>query len=157
MRTLTFVIATSLAFAAPHTAAQARGAATPAGLVRMVYADLARGGGESPLWWRYLSKHTRSLEGRLQALDQRAGNATIDYDWLCQCQDSEGLRYAVLSTGTISKDRVSAAVRIDNDPNPRFLRVLLVNEGGWKIDDIIDPTGNRYTTALERGIRRYSR
>ena len=140
-------------------AAQAGTAAGAEKLVRAVYADSSRptSSRADPLWWRSLSKRTRALHGRVTAWQVKTGDLYLDYDFLCQCQDNEGLRIKSLKVNQVSPTTATVAVTFSApgwNETPR-LTLLLVDEAGWKIDDMIDKSGKHFIKLLNDTILDY--
>lgn len=135
----------------PNTATAAGGAPTPERFIRSLYADLARPeiSPRGPLWWSYLSQRTHTLLRQLQAADARRGDGSIDYDWLCQCNDGVGLRIRSLIVTSSSPSTARATVQFGSE------RVILelVQDHGWKIADIIDRRNQRFTSWLMQETR----
>lgn len=137
---------------------------TPAQFVGALYIDLS---GilrspkveKPPAWWDYLTPRTEALRVRLAELDNQADWTTFRYDWLCQCEKTRRMwAQPMIQTETRSRTsaRMRVAVRISGSEQ-YTVWLLLINRGGWKIDDIIDERGHRYTEALSRAIATYER
>jgi len=128
-------------------------------LIHRLYADDGQVGQHHPypLWWRFLSARTKAQFVRLRALDAKSGDASIDYDWLCQCQDAEALHVTSVKLSNTSPDHASAIAQFQNGPDRQTLRLLLVRENGWKIDDMVNERGRRFTDDLRAGLRGYGR
>lgn len=129
---------------------------SPERFVRMLYAnegnDQAFESGWR--WWRYLSLRTAALKRRYDAIPGEGVGAYLDNDWLCQCQDPGGYRIASLSTVRGGNGTTIATVWFGfRGARTTHVQLILVNEHGWKIDDIIDPHGMRYSAALQYNIR----
>ncbi|GAA4815373.1 hypothetical protein GCM10023232_08860 [Sphingosinicella ginsenosidimutans] len=124
--------------------------------VRMLYANEANDQLTMSgwTWQRYLSSRTAALQRRYEAARSGDADRYLDYDWLCQCQDSGGFRIASIATAPGARGTTVATVRFGRNQG---VRLILVNERGWKIDDIIDAHGMRYSAALQYNIRRAGR
>jgi hypothetical protein len=125
---------------------------TPTQLVNKLFEDIARDHPGSQLWWRYLSKRTHMLKERVDALYPGGVPDGMDADWLCQCQDWKDLRVVRVSVANPQSARPIATVAFRNFSAVTTIKLVFVNEGGWKIDDIIDEKGNRYTDALQHDV-----
>ena len=94
------------------------------------------------------TRRTRDLIRQWQAHQPRDEVTTFsDFDWFCQCQDWDSKRFAVLST-TVRKMRgpgyeVAVSYDLGWNARRRIRFVMLREEGGWKVDDILfaDPSG----------------
>jgi len=94
------------------------------------------------------TRRTRDLIRQWQTHQPRDEVTTFsDFDWFCQCQDWDSKRFAVLAT-TVRKMRgpgYEAVVSYDLGWNARrrIRFVMLREEGGWKVDDILfaEPAG----------------
>lgn len=125
---------------------------SPEQLIRKLYADQTRSpGGRDPLWWSHLSRRTKLADNRLKTLQFKTGDYVIDYDWLCQCQDSVGLRIIRLLIANTSPRTATATVTFRITRNTNTVKIYLVNEGNWKIDDI-EYDGARFTATVREGI-----
>lgn len=133
---------------------------TPSQLTGAVYADLSgilrppHAPAPQPMWWSYLSARTASLRERLAELEAEGGPPAFDYDWLCQCRDTRKFRaqprIVVESSSDESADLRVGIVRYGG--NVATLHLLFVYEDGWRIDDIVDGTGRRYSAELAHAI-----
>jgi hypothetical protein len=148
----------ALALLGSSSAICAQDAASANRLVYRLYTDTKHVGERSPypLWWRFLSARTKAQHVQLRALDAQSGDASIDYDWLCQCQDAADLRVTSVKLSNMSSDHVSAIAQFANGRDRQTLRLLLVREGTWKIDDMINQQGRRFTDDLRAGLKRYA-
>lgn len=148
------VVAAGVCICGASQAAGQKRHVDPATFVRSLYADEVRDElNPHSLWTRRLSNRLQSLKARVDALSPESALPFLDYDWLCQCQDPGGVRFTV---GEIAKGARRAAIVnvqmhfLNNDRNS--VRLVLVDENGWKVDDIIDQTGKRYSDALKYNI-----
>jgi hypothetical protein len=85
IRILGLVLALSFAgsaFAAPAVS-------DPSALIRKLYAP-SRSSGD-PLWWSYLTGRAQSTFQQVLRAEKKSGDELIDADFLCQCQDDDGL------------------------------------------------------------------
>ena len=64
-----------------------------------------------------------------------------DFDWFCQCQDFDSKTFAVkaiaLRKGAAGAYEANVAYNIGWDGDQRLRLVMMVEEGGWKVDDIL--------------------
>lgn len=112
-----------------------------------------------PAWWNYLTPRTKALHDRLGALDRQAEWTTFRYDWLCQCRNIHTLwaqPHIQIDYSSDTAASLTVRVRISGGANSS-VRLLLVKQDGWKLDDIIDERGHRYSEALARAIATYDR
>jgi len=129
-------------------------------LIRQLYVDLGHLYPHHPLpplWWSALSARTKARYDRLRALDKKSGDLTIDWVWLCQCQDVDAFHLNSLTVSNTSANHASAIVRFRLGPDRQTLRLLLVREGTWKIDDMVNDRGRHFTDDLQAGLDGYAR
>ncbi len=136
-------------------------AVMPAGLeatVRAFYADIARADNADPLWTRALVPSVRALEKRVTAASTGDVPDYLDADWLCQCQDPAGLKIASLASAPGPSGTTIVTVRfgVEGRATDRVWLVM-VRDHGWKIADVIDKSGMRYTYALRYNLRPHRR
>ena len=133
--------------------------ATPSLFAGSLYTDLsgalrAPGVEQPPLWWFHMTGRLAALHDRLASLDAQAGTPSIRYDWLCQCSNPRHMR--LLPTIIVEQRSESAArlrVRVTlNGADTQELELLLVNDDGWLIDDIVDERGRHYSEKLAAAI-----
>lgn len=166
-RTAAALAAAALAiFAAPVLPATSAGqpGAAPRRLLDMLLADMGKMVGprlrERPLWRAYLSAPTADLQQQLDSRDAADRWDAIRLDWLCQCFDhTHVIAPAKVLRQTRAGKRAVLHVRVAMITGERQdLTVVFVNEGNtresrWRIDDIIDQQGARFTAALTKGLR----
>ena len=126
--------------------------------VRAFYADVARADNPDPLWSRALLPSVRALERRVETTVEGVPDY-LDGDWLCQCQDPAGLRIASLARAPGPRGTTVVTVRFGFGGERReTVRLVMVRMGGaWKVADLIDKTGMRYTQALRYNLRPHAK
>ena len=131
----------------------------PRQLLNMLFLDLAGLSGPDirspPIWRRYLSQRTEALQQELAALDAEDRWDALRLDWLCQCYDRKHIKIPPL---ILAEDRTRAGVTLTvkvllQAGESHTLMIALVDQDGWKIDEIVDERGRRFTGALEGAIR----
>jgi hypothetical protein len=154
-------LAVGSAIISSSQAATAFTAATPdktgnaASFVRKLYADQARQHPE-PTWWHYLAARPHTLLKHVQRVQAKTGDSVIDEDWLCQCQDTGGLKVTSVALAPSSAMAVTATVHLTAPASaPYAVTLKLVNEGGWKIAEIVNSQGQTFTAFLENGLKSY--
>jgi hypothetical protein len=70
----------------------------------------------------------------------KSGDADLDYQPICQCQDSGG-HYGYVS-GAPAPGGVFDAKVTGHDSRPPWTLVLKQENGGWRVYDVIDQTGS---------------
>lgn len=108
-----------------------------------------------PLWWSLLSRRTSAMFGQLAALDQESGKQSFDYDWMCQCRNTmhvTAVPNIIVDSSVPSRPRLTVGIRRYGGSSST-ITLFYVNEGGWKIDEIIDDRGIRFTDALKSAAR----
>lgn len=109
---------------------------------------------ETPLWWSYLSQRTQDMVSRLHALDAETGERSFDYDWLCQCRNGKyvtAVPNIIVEASSPTSARLTVGIRRRGGESDR-ITLLYVNQGGWKIDEIIDNRGIRFTDAMDTAM-----
>lgn len=109
-----------------------------------------------PLWWSYLSRNTKELFRRVRDLQRITGDEYIDADYLCGCQDDEGI--FIKSVAVEKSSPMTAVVSVVFSFRSRSSeisrsRIGLVNQGGWKIDDIADGRMGSLKNMLRQSLR----
>jgi hypothetical protein len=141
--------------------ALATAAALPAGLpkdleamVRSFYADVARADNPDPLWQMALVPSVRALERQVETTVEGVPDY-LDGDWLCQCQDPAGLKITSLAGAPGPGGTTEVTVRFGfGGPRKETVKLVMVRSGAkWKIADLIDKTGMRYTYALRYNLK----
>lgn len=145
-----------LAFASP--AAAQRGDASAETFVRGLYASYAAAEAPDgppvedgpPIWSR-----------RIAALIDRdielAGDDLpfLDADPICNCQDWEGIAVRLVRVRALGRGRTAATVQFVNAGEPQTARFILIREdGGWRIDDIVNPPWRGLAARLAESNRR---
>jgi len=107
--------------------------------------DTARGKREDEQYVQkiYAAFYDPSFSGlinRMDTVSAKWGDVFLDYDPVCQCQDSGGV-YAVVSTNPRNAKLVDVRVREQNDKTEWTL-VLTRGAGGWAVFDVVDSTGS---------------
>ncbi len=127
--------------------------------VRAFYADIARADNANPLWQHALIPSVRALEKRVEAVTSGEVPDYLDGDWLCQCQDPVGLKIASLACAPAPGGTTLVTVRFGFGGAQReTVKLVMVRSGtAWKIADVIDKTGMRYTAALRHNLRPHRR
>lgn len=137
---------------------------SPRQLLDILLADMGGMAGprlrEPPLWRSYLSDPTAALQRQLDARDGADRWDALRLDWLCQCLDrTQAAAPAQVLRQTRAGASAALHVRISLNTGERhMLTVLFVNQhavqgSGWRIDDIVNHRGARFTTALAQGLR----
>jgi hypothetical protein len=109
---------------------------------------------DPPLWWSYLSRRTEAKLRALNALDAEAGERSFDYDWLCQCRSGKYVKAVpniIVDSSSATQARLTVGIRRHRGESDRII-LHYVNEGGWKIDEIIDDRGIRFTDAMDTAM-----
>lgn len=131
----------------------------PAAFVRRLYADEAAiQAHRDPMWWGRLGGRARTLYGDVQKVEARTRDALIDEDFLCQCQDPEGIRLTSLGVTRSSPTRARAHVRFAFGGGPQngtgALTLDLVRGGdGWRIAEMTNSKGQTFTSELAAALR----
>ncbi|HEY5072410.1 MAG TPA: DUF3828 domain-containing protein [Caulobacteraceae bacterium] len=152
------VIAIGVMLGLSAPAAAAPTASDPGALVRKLYADeVVFHPHGYPLWWGALTGRAHALMGRVLKVQKASGDELIDSDFLCQCQDSGGLRITSLSVAKSSPTRATVSVRFNygGGSGGNSVRLDLVNEGGWKVANITNRQGETLTGTLEAALKPY--
>lgn len=145
-----------LTFASP-VAAQ-RGDPSAEAFVRGVYAGYAAAEAVDarpveagpPMW----SRRTAALIDRDIEL---AGDDLpfLDADPICNCQDGEGIAVRSVRTRALGRGRTEATVRFVNAGEAQTARFVLIREdGGWRIDDVLNPPYRGLAARLAESNRR---
>ena len=79
----------------------------------------------------------------------------LDADPICNCQDWEGIAVRWVRTRAIGRGRTEATVRFVNAGEAQTARFMLIREdGGWRIDDILNPPYRGLAARLAESNRR---
>lgn len=163
-RSIIAAIVLAMTFPAPvATLAQAGSpAAAAARQAGDLYADLSgilhAQPSNPPLWWERLTPELASRYRLLRDLDARVGKSSYAYDWFCQCANTRHLKIpALIQVVRSSPDAVTLAVRLRlYGGEGRHLTLEMVRRDGWRIGDIINDRGGRFSASIERLIVRHS-
>lgn len=122
--------------------------------VRAFYADVATAQNPDPLWQRALVPSVRALEKRVERTIEGVPDY-LDGDWLCQCQDPAGLTVASIARAPGAHGTTLVTVRFGfGSARRETVKLEMVRQAGqWRIADVIDKTGMRYTAALRYNLR----
>lgn len=136
---------------------------TPRQVLNMLYLDLAGLAGPAtrtpPLWRSYLSDRTGALQQELDARDTEDRWDALRTDWLCQCVNRGHVKIPPL---ILAEERTRAGVTLTvklalHAGETETLTISFVDQDGWKIDDIVDEHGRRFSGALANAIRDHER
>ncbi|MGA0543931.1 DUF3828 domain-containing protein [Brevundimonas sp. VNH65] len=79
----------------------------------------------------------------------------LDADPICNCQDWEGIAVRSVRTRAMGRGRVEAVVRFVNGGEAQTGRFVLIREdGGWRIDDVLNPPYRGLAARLTESNRR---
>lgn len=79
----------------------------------------------------------------------------LDADPICNCQDWEGIAVQSVRLRAIGRGRVEATVRFVNGGEAQTGRFILIREdGGWRIDDVLNPPYRGLAARLAESNRR---
>ena len=126
--------------------------------MRGFYADVVRADNPDPLWQKALIPSARALEKRVETTVEGVPDY-LDGDWLCQCQDPAGLKIASLASAPGPGGTTVVTVRFGfGGPRKDMVKLVMVRSVGvWKIADLIDKAGMRYTYALRYNLRPHAK
>jgi len=105
----------------------------------------------------YAAFYDPSFSGLLNRMDrvsEKWGDSFLDYDPVCQCQDSGGV-YTVVSTTPGTGKLINVRLKEQHD-KAEWTLVLTNGGSGWALFDVIDSTGSlrgllsRQVACLER-------
>lgn len=148
-----------LLLAAVSPAAAQRGDPSAEAFVRGIYAGYAAAEvldapppeqGQPPIW----SRRMAALMDRDIAL---AGDDLpfLDADPICNCQDWEGIAVRSVRTRAMGRGRTEAVVRFVNGGEAQTGRFVLIREDdGWRIDDMLNPPYRGLAARLAESNRR---
>jgi hypothetical protein len=86
-----------------------------------------------PSWTRLVADNS--------VLAGKGGSADLDYDPVCQCQDS-GATYVYVSGATAAGGLFNAKVKTTSNDTPPWTIVLKAEPGGWRVYDVIGQEGS---------------
>ena len=149
VRILALALALSLggaAFAAPAVN-------DPSALIRKLYTPSKSSG--DPLWWSYLTGRAESTFQQVLRAEKKSGDELIDADFLCQCQDDDGLHILSITLSHQSATSVSALVRFEfSDKTKEALTLDLVKVGpGWRIAQMTNSDHQTFTANNEQALK----
>lgn len=79
----------------------------------------------------------------------------LDADPICNCQDWEGIAVRSVRVRALGRGRTEATVQFVNAGEPQTARFILIREdGGWRIDDIVNPPWRGLAARLAESNRR---
>lgn len=79
----------------------------------------------------------------------------LDADPICNCQDWEGIAVLSVRTRAMGRGRTEAVVRFVNGGEAQTGRFVLIREdGGWRIDDVLNPPYRGLAALLAESNRR---
>jgi hypothetical protein len=149
VRILALALALSLggaAFAAPAVN-------DPSALIRKLYTPSKSSG--DPLWWSYLTGRAESTFQQVLRAEKKSGDELIDADFLCQCQDDDGLHILSITLSHQTATSVSALVRFEfSDKTKEALTLDLVKVGpGWRIAQMTNSDHQTFTANNEQALK----
>lgn len=101
-------------------------------------------------WRQYLSRRTSALVRHVQSVVD-GESSTIEVN-LCSCNGGGGrLDTLYLEPARNGAVVATATVAFHNSPSV-IVKLYLIRENGWKIDDVVDPGGRRLTTIARQEI-----
>ena len=144
--------------AAASPAVAQRADASAEAFVREIYAgyaasevsDAPPAGDGAPMWSRRMAALIdRDIELAKDDLP------FLDADPICNCQDWEGIAVQSVRLRAIGRGRVEATVRFVNGGEAQTGRFILIREdGGWRIDDVLNPPYRGLAARLAESNRR---
>lgn len=144
-------LALALSFGAAAFAAPA--ANDPSALIRKLYTP-SRSSGD-PLWWSYLTGRAQSTFQQVLRAEKKSGDELIDEDFLCQCQDDDGLHIISITLSHQTTSSASALVRFGySDKTVQALTIDLVKVGqGWRIAQMTNAAHQTFTAENEQALK----
>jgi hypothetical protein len=144
-------LALALSFAGGAFAAPA--ANDPSTLIRKLYTPSKSSG--DPLWWSYLTGRAQSTFQQVLRAEKKSGDELIDADFLCQCQDDDGLHVISITLSHQTVSSVSALVRFGySDKTVQALTIDLVKVGqGWRIAQMTNAEHQTFTAENEQALK----
>jgi hypothetical protein len=147
------ILALALALSFGGTALAAPAVNDPAALVRKLYTPSKSSG--DPLWWSYLTGRAQSTFTKVLQAEKKSGDELIDADFLCQCQDDDGLHIISLNLSHQTATSVSAIVHFGySDKTTQTVTLDLVKVGaGWRIAEMTDADHHTFTGENEQALK----
>ena len=147
------ILALALALSLSGAAFAAPAANDPSALIRKLYAP-SRSSGD-PLWWSYLTGRAQSTFQQVLRAEKKSGDELIDADFLCQCQDDDGLHIISIALSHQTATSVSALVRFAfSDKTVQTLTIDLVKVGqGWRIAQMTNSDHHTFTAQNEQALK----
>jgi hypothetical protein len=147
------ILALMLALSFGGAAFAAPAVSDPTALVRKLYAPSKSTG--DPLWWSYLTGRAQSTFTRVLQAEKKSGDELIDADFLCQCQDDDGLHIISLNLSHQTATSVSAAVHFGySDGQTQTVTLDLVKVGaGWRIAEMTTADHHTFTAENEQALK----
>ncbi len=147
------VLALALALSLSGAAFAAPTASDPSALIRKLYAP-SRSSGD-PLWWSYLTGRAQSTFQQVLRAEKKSGDELIDADFLCQCQDDDGIHIISIALSHQTATSVSALVRFGfSDKTVQALTIDLVKaEQGWRIAQMTNSDHQTFTAQNEQALK----
>ncbi len=147
------ILAFALALGFAGAAFAAPTASDPAALIRKLYAPSKSSG--DPLWWSYLTGRAQSTFQQVLRAEKKSGDELVDADFLCQCQDDDGLHIISITLSHQTATSVSALVRFEfSDKTVQALTIDLVKVGqGWRIAEMTNSGHHTFTAENEQALK----
>jgi hypothetical protein len=147
------ILALALALSFSGAAFAAPAVNDPSALIRKLYTPSKSSG--DPLWWSYLTGRAQSTFQQVLRAEKKSGDELIDADFLCQCQDDDGLRILSIALSHQTATSVSALVRFEfSDKTVQALTIDLVKVGpGWRIAQMTNADHQTFTAENEQALK----
>jgi hypothetical protein len=147
------VLALALALSLGGAVFAAPTANDPAALIRKLYTPSKSSG--DPLWWSYLTGRAQSTFQQVLRAEKKSGDELIDADFLCQCQDDDGLHIISIALSHQTANSVSALVHFGySDQTTQTLTIDLVKVGpGWRIAQMTNSDHQTFTAENEQALK----
>ncbi len=147
------ILALALALSLSGAAFAAPTANDPSALIRKLYAP-SRSSAD-PLWWSYLTGRAQSTFQQVLRAEKKSGDELVDADFLCQCQDDDGLHILSITLSHQTATSVSALVRFEfSDKTVQTLTIDLVKVGqGWRIAQMTNSYHHTFTAQNEQALK----
>jgi hypothetical protein len=147
------VLALALALSLSGAAFAAPTASDPSALIRKLYAPSKSTG--DPLWWSYLTGRAQSTFQQVLRAEKKSGDELIDADFLCQCQDDDGLHIISLTLSHQTATSVSAIVHFGySDKTTQTVTIDLVKVSqGWRIAEMTNSDHQTFTAENVQALK----
>jgi hypothetical protein len=147
------ILALALALSFGGAAIAAPAASDPSALIRKLYAPSKSTG--DPLWWSYLTGRAQSTFQKVLSAEKKSGDELIDADFLCQCQDDDGLHIITLTMSHQTAKSVTAIVHFGySDKTTTTVTIDLVKVGtGWRIAEMTNADHHTFTAENEQALK----